>query len=191
MQLMRSVGGRLALVGVVALLAGGCVPLQFLPGGNGAGSGSCLTGTWNLDTENITGAISTALPGLTVTTSGPGVTLTLTDTSWALHADQTLNGSLTTKWGSASGSIHVTADASGTYTSTTSTITFTLASLSGSAAYDITVFGFHATGTLSLPTSGLQKLYGLTGSPSYTCGSTGLALTFPSFSMHALHAAHH
>ena len=183
---MRSVGGRLALVAIAAVLAGGCLP-QFLPGGGGAGSGSCLPGTWNLDTEQITGALNTALPGLSITTSGPGVTLTFTASTWTLHADQTLTGSITTQWGSAGGTVHVVGDASGTYTTTSSAITFTLGQLSGSADYDITVFGFHATGSLSLPTSGLQQLYGLSGTANDTCSTSGLSLAFPSFHMHAKH----
>ena len=182
----RKLGSSITLVIAVALLAAGCQPLTFLPGGGGAGSGSCLPGTWNLDSEQI-GTLATALPGLTITASGPGVTLTLTDTTWALHADQTLTGSLTTQFGTVSGTVHVTGDATGTYTSTSSSIAFTLASLSGSATYDVTIFGSHVTGTLSLPTSGLQKLYGLTGTASYTCSTSGLALTFPSFSMHVHH----
>lgn len=183
---MRSVGGRLALLGAAALLAGGCIP-QFVPGGNGAGTGTCLPGIWNLDSEQITGGLSSAIPGLTITASGPGVSLTFTDTTWALHADQTLSASFTSHWGSANGTVHVVGDASGTYTSTSSAITFTLGSLSGSADYDVSVFGFHATGTLSLPTSGLQKLYGLSGTANDTCSSTGLSLDFPSFQMHAKH----
>ncbi len=186
MARVRRLRSSITLVVAVALLAAGCQPLLWHPGGGGAGSGSCLPGTWNLDTEQI-GALTTALPGLTLTTSGPGVTLTFTDTTWAVHADQTLTGSLTTRWGTAGGTVHVTGDASGTYTSTATNITFTLASLSGSADYDITAFGFTATGTLSLPTSGLEKLYGLTGTAADTCNANGLTLTFPSFSMHAKH----
>jgi hypothetical protein len=184
---MRSVGGRLALVGVAALIAGGCVPLNFVPGPGGTGGGSCLSGTWNLDSEQIIGNLPTSIPGLTITTSGPGVTLNFTGSGWTLHAEQTLKASFTSKFGNASGTLHVVGDASGTYTSTGSTITFTLASLSGSADYSFTVFGFTATGSLSLPSSGVQKLYGLTGTANDTCSSTGLSLQFPSFNMHAKH----
>jgi len=186
MTRIRKLGSGITLVVAVVFLAAGCQPLTFLPGGGGAGTGSCLGGTWNLDTEHI-GALSTAFPGLTITAAGPGVILSLTGTTWALHADQTLTGSLTTKLGTASGTVHVTGDASGTYVSTASSISFTLASVSGSAAYDITVFGVHKTGTLSLPTSGLQKLYGLKGVAAESCSASGLVLTFPSFSMHARH----
>jgi hypothetical protein len=104
-----------------------------------------------------------------------------------LHADQTLTGSLMTPAGTASGTVHVTGDASGTYTATLPSVSFKMTSISGSAAYDVTAFGNHYTGTLSLPSSGLQKLYGFTGSATATCGATGLVLGFPSFSMHAHH----
>jgi len=174
------------LLGAAALLAGGCIP-QFVPGSNGAGTGNCLPGTWNLDTEQISGGLSSAIPGLTITASGPGVSLKFDDTTWTLHADQTLSASFSSQWGSANGTVHVVGDASGTYTATSSAITFTLGSVSGSADYDVTVFGFHATGTLSLPTSGLQQLYGLSGTANDTCSSTGLSLDFPSFRMHATH----
>jgi hypothetical protein len=183
---VRRLGISALLVVAVTFLVTGCQPLVLLPGGGGAGTGSCLPGTWNLDTEHID-ALATALPGLTITSSGPGVTLTFTDTTWTLHADQTLTGSLVTQYGTASGTVHVIGDAIGTYTSTASTITFTLAGITGSAAYDLTIFGSHVTGTLSLPTSGLQKLYGLSGTATDTCSSSGLTLTFPSFSMHSHH----
>jgi len=183
---IRSVGGRLALVGVAALIAGGCVPLNFLPG-PGTGGGRCLPGTWNLDSEQIAGGLPTSIPGLTIATSGPGVTLEFTATDWTLHADQTLDASFESQFGDASGTLHVVGDAGGTYTSTGSTITFTLASISGTADYDFTVFGFHVTGSLALPSSGLQKLYGLTGTANDTCSSGGLSLQFPSFDMHAKH----
>jgi hypothetical protein len=186
MARVRKLGISIAAVVAIALLAAGCQPFNFTPGGGSAGSGSCLPGTWNLDTETF-GALTTALPGLSITAAGPGLTLSMTATTWAVHADQTLTGSLSTKVGTASGSVHVTGDASGTYTSTASTVAFTLSSLSGSAAYDVTAFGVHLTGTLSLPTSGLQKLYGLTGSADVSCSASALSLTFPSFSMHAHH----
>lgn len=174
------------MVVAVALLAAGCQPLNFIPGGGGAGTGSCVPGTWQLDAEHI-GALTTALPGLSITAAGPGLTLTFTDTTWSVHADQTLTGALTTSFGTASGSVHVTGDASGTYTSTAPTVAFKVSSLSGSVAYDVTAFDTHLTGTLSLPTSGLEKLYGLTGSAVVACGANGLTLTFPSFSMHSHH----
>ena len=186
MARIRKLGISITMVAAVALLAAGCQPLSFTPGGGGAGTGPCLPGTWNLDSMRI-GALATALPGLSITAAGPGLTLTLTDTTWSVHVDQTLTGSLATPGGTASGTVHVTGDASGTYTATLPTVTFKVSSLSGSAAYDVTAFGNHYTGTLSLPTSGLQKLYGFTGSATASCSAGGLVLGFPSFSMHAHH----
>ena len=186
MARIRKLGISITMIAAVALLATGCQPFSFTPGGGGAGTGPCLPGTWNLDSMNI-GALSTALPGLSITAAGPGLTLTLTDTTWSVHADQTLTGSLTTPAGTASGTVHVTGDASGTYTATLPSVSFKVTSVTGSAAYDVTVFGNHYTGTLSLPTSGLQKLYAYTGSATALCGASGLSLGFPSFSMHARH----
>ncbi len=178
--------GRVALIALVALALSGCTPILFTGGGGGGATGAaCLPGTWTLDSETITAPISALIPGLQITTAGPGVTVTFDGTHWALHADQTLNGTLTTPLGSASGTAHVTADANGTYTATDSAITFTLAGVTGSVAYSVTFAGQTYSGTLSLPTSGLQQLYGLTGTANYTCGSSGLSLQFSGFSMHA------
>ena len=103
------------------------------------------------------------------------------DNTWTLHADQTLTAAYDTA--TATGACdgrrerHVN-------TSTQQTIVFTLASLSGSATYGVTVFGSHFTGTMTLPASGLSNLYGLSQTAKYTCGSGELSLSFPSFTMH-------
>jgi hypothetical protein len=187
MMQVRKAGTRIAMLAVIALLAAGCTPTLFPPAGADGETATCPTGVWKIDTETITGQLSTVIPGLTVTGSGPGVTLTLTDGTWALHADQTLNASLTTSFGNASGTVHVTGDANGALTTTPSNLTFTLASLSGSASYDATILGLHVNGSTSLPGSGLEQLYGLTGTAGYSCASGGLSLTFASYSMHAHH----
>jgi len=172
-------GARFALVGILVMTVAGCrwIPV---PGGGGTPT-SCPTGSWTIASESITKPLPAIIPGLTITASGPGVTLSLNDdNTWTLHADQTLTATL----GSANATVHVTADANGTYASTQQTIAFTLASLSGSATYDITAFGSHFTGTVTLPASGLSKLYGLSQTAKYTCGSDELSLSFPSFTMH-------
>jgi hypothetical protein len=185
--LVRRSGARLAALVAAATLVAACNPIHFTPGGGGAGTGACLPGTWNLDAETIFAPLPTQLGSISITSSGNGVTLTLTDTTWSLHADQTLSGSVTSQFGTASGSVHVAGDASGTYTSTASTATFTVTSISGTADYNVTAFGHNFTGSLSLPTSGLQKLYGLSGTANYTCNTSGLSLTFTSFTVHSHH----
>ncbi|HWS44997.1 MAG TPA: hypothetical protein VN636_03980 [Acidimicrobiia bacterium] len=186
-RLVRT-GAWVAAAAVVAVLAAGCKPIAFTSSGGGAATGSCLTGTWKLDTQNLSSGLATAVPGLTVTASGPGVTLTLSDTAWTLHADQTLAASISTSWGDAHGTIHVTGDAHGSYSSgSASAITFTLAGLTGTADYTISALGHDFSGSLSLPASGLEKLYGLSGTATQACGASGLTLTFPTFSMHAHH----
>jgi len=187
MTKVRRAGIRIALLAVVALLAAGCTPALFPPARADGGTATCPTGVWKVDTETITSQLSTVIPGLTVTGSGSGVTLTLTDSTWTLHADQTLNAALTTSFANASGTVHVTGDANGALTTTPSKLTFTLASLSGSASYDATILGLHVSGSMSLPNSGLDQLYGLTGTAGYSCASGGLSLTFASYSMHAHH----
>jgi hypothetical protein len=49
--------------------------------------------------------------------------------------------------------------------------------VSGTATYDVQGVGQHFSGTLSLPTSGLQKLVGLSGTAPFTCSASGLTFT--------------
>ena len=182
---IRRVGALAVLLALVSVLSA-CNPIRFTPSG-GAGTGDCLSGTWKLDAESIPVPISTPLGDISITSTGTGVTLTLTGTTWSLHADQTLNGSVSSSFGTASGSVHVVGDASGSYTTSASTTVFTVTSVSGTAAYDVNVMGQNFTGSLSLSTSGLQKLYGLTGNAVSSCDTNGLSLSFKSFSMHAHH----
>jgi hypothetical protein len=176
-----------AFVTVVAVSAGtaGCTIL-FNPGPGTGGGGSCLEGTWTLD-RLAASPITTPFGTVTLSPASNGVTLTFTGTTWTLAIDQTIAVSVSTPWGSATGTIEVDGQASGTYTSTASTITFTLGSISGTVAYDITVGGRHFTGTLSLPVSGLQKLYGMSGTASYTCTASGLSISLKGMSLHAHH----
>ena len=176
----RKAGARVALVAILVMTVAGCrwIPV---PGGGGGTPTSCPTGSWTIASESITKSLPAIIPGLTITTAGPGVTLALNDdNTWTLNADQTLTATM----GSATATVHVTADANGTYTSTQQTIAFTLGSLSGSATYDITAFGSNFSGTVTLPASGLSKLYGLSQTANYSCSSDGLDLSFPSFAMH-------
>ena len=180
MHRLWGVGSRVALLAVAVTMVAGCDPWIHLPG-SGGDSATCPVGSWTITSETITKPLSGLVPGLEITSSGPGVTLGLdSDHTWKLHADQTLTASL----GSASGTVHVTGDASGTYTSTATAATFTLASVTGSATYTISAFGAHFSGTASLPSSGLSHLYGLSGTANYTCNSGDLSLGFPSFKMH-------
>src|SRR4051812_19071956 len=167
------IAARLGLVVLVAGVLAGCNPILLPPGGGGPPE-TCPAGSWIVDTMSAPAPISTPFGTLTITKTGPGVSLTLTDTGWALHADQRIDGTLKSPFGDASGFVHVVADATGTSTTTASTITFSLGSVSGTADYDVTIFGHHVTGTTSLPTSGLQKLYGLSATANYSCDSSGL-----------------
>ena len=66
--------------------------------------------------------------------------------------------------------------ANGTYTVNGSTITFTLGAVSGTATYDVQAAGHDFSGTVSLPSSGVQKLVGLSGTAPFSCSPS--ALTF-------------
>ena len=186
MSRLGTVGVRVALVSAVAFTVAGCEPWIHLPSGGGGGSSaaSCPAGNWAITSETSTKPLTTLIPGLTITTTGPGVTLNMNnDNTWTLHADQTLTASLDT----ASATLHVTADANGTYTTTGTTSTFTVAAMTGSVGYDISAFGSEFTGTVTLPSSGLSTLYGLSGPAKYSCSSSRLSLGFHSFKMHGRH----
>lgn len=70
------------------------------------------------------------------------------------------------------------------YTSTATTTTFTVAAIFGQVTYDITALGSEFAGTVTLPSSGLSDLYGLSGPANYARSSTSLSLRFHSFRMH-------
>jgi hypothetical protein len=182
---MQRLAARLTLLFVAVLIAGGC-NLTLLPGGGGAGTGACLPGTWNVQSEMIKSPITTPFGSLAITTSGPGTTLTFTDTTWALSTNLTLNATLTTPSGTFTGMVTLTGNANGTYTTNGMTITFTLASASGSATYNVqTPSGQTFSGTFSLPSSGLQGLVGLSGAATFGCAPTALTLVAPIVTMGA------
>ena len=175
------------MVAPVVLMAAGCGPWLRLPGsGSGAGgrAATCPAGDWTITSETLTEPLSTLIPGLTINASGPGVVLHLnSDNTWTLTADQTLTAS----FDGGSGTVHVAGAANGTYTSTPTTTSFTVAGISGQVTYDVTAFGSEFTGTVALPSSGLDELYGLSGPANYACSSASLSLRFHSFRMHARH----
>jgi hypothetical protein len=171
---MQRLAARIALVVVAVVVAAGC-NLNFLPNGGGAGTGTCLPGAWTYQSVSLQSPLTTPFGSLSITQSGPGTSLTFTDTTWALTTDTTFTGSLTSPVGTFSGFVTVTGSASGTYTVNGSAITFTLGALSGTATYDIQGAGQHVSGTLSLPSSGVQKLVGLSGTASFSCSSSALS----------------
>ena len=122
---------------------------------------------------------------VTVQLNGNGVAISINaDGTWILTADQsgTFNGTLSGIPVSGSGTIK--ANASGSYTKTATTITFTVTSLSGSLSLSGTLGGtpFNSF-TISLPNRNsdddqmeLEDAYGLVGAASYTCADSTLAL---------------
>jgi hypothetical protein len=168
------------LLAVAVLVAGGC-NLTMLPIGGGAGTGACLPGTWATQSETIQSPITTPFGSLAITTSGPGTTLTFgTDGTWTLSTNRELDATLTTPSGTFTGKITLNGSANGTFTNNGSTITFTLGSAMGTATFDVqTPSGMTFSGSFSLPSSGLQKLVGLSGTASFGCSATALTFTLP------------
>jgi hypothetical protein len=173
---MQRLTARFVLVVVAVVAAAGC-NLNLLPSGGTAGTGACLPGTWTYETVQLQNPMTTPLGSLSIEHSGPGTTLTFTDTTWTVMTDTTYTATLKTPMGDFTGRITINGSANGTYTVADSNITFTLAALSGTATYDIQGAGHDFTGTLSLPSSGVQKLVGLSGAAPYSCSSSALSFT--------------
>jgi hypothetical protein len=181
---MQRLAARVVLVVVAVVAAAGC-NLNFLPTGGGAGTGACLPGTWTYQTVQLQSPISTPVGSLSITSSGPGTTLTFTDTTWALTTNTTFTGSLTSPIGTFNGTVTLTGSADGTYARSGSDITFTLGAVSGSATYDVQSGAQHFSGSLSLPSSGMQKLVGLSGTAPFSCGPSALTFTLNPFKVSA------
>jgi hypothetical protein len=172
---MQRLAARVVLVVVAVVAAAGC-NLNFLPAGGGAGTGACLPGSWTYQFVQLQSPITTPFGSLSITQSGPGTSLTFTDTTWALTTDTTFTGSLASPIGTFNGTVTINGNANGTYTVNGSAITFTLGAVSGTATYDVQGAGQHFSGTFSLPSSGVEKLVGLSGTAPFTCSPS--ALTF-------------
>jgi hypothetical protein len=181
---MQRLAARVVLVVVAVVAAAGC-NLNFLPTGGGAGTGACLPGTWTYQAVQIQNPISTPFGSLTVTRSGPGTTLTFTDTTWALTTDTTYTGTLTSPVGTFTGNVTLSGSASGTYSVNGTSVTFTLAAVSATATYDVQGAGQHFSGSFSVPSTGLEKLVGLSGIAPFSCSATGLTFTLKPVTVHA------
>jgi hypothetical protein len=181
---MQRYGARVVLVVTAMVVAAGC-NLNFLPTGGGAGTGPCLPGTWTYQTMQLQSPLSTPFGSLSLTQSGPGTTLTFGASTWSLTTNTTITGTLTSPIGTFDGTVTLNGSANGTYAVAGSNITFTLAGLSGTATYDVQGAGQHLSGTLSLPSSGLQKLVGLSGTAPFACSATGLTFTLKPLTVHA------
>ena len=173
---MQRLGARVVLVVVAVVAAAGC-NLNFLPAGGSAGTGACRPGTWTYQMVQLENPISTPFGSLSITRSGPGTTLTFTDTTWSLTTDTTFTGTLTSPIGTFDGTVTLNGSANGTYAVNGSDVTFTLTAVSGTATYDVQAGGQDLAGTLSLPASGVQKLVGLSGTAPFSCSSTALTFT--------------
>jgi hypothetical protein len=168
-----------ACMGAFAVIGSACmVTVPPLSGGTG---NACPAGTWNLTGETIGNSLQTVLGSATVTGSGSGVTLTLAPTNaWNLTANQNLTISGT---GFSVNAMVKNATASGTYTTSGSNITFTLQNLSGTVTVSGMVGGQSFSQTFTLGQSDdIQKLYGLTGTASFTCNGS-LTLSTPAAQM--------
>ena len=172
--------GRFAVVLLLLGLIGvGCQPLQLI--NTGSTGSTCPVGTYTLSTLQIPNPVQTPWGPYSVTLQpGGSVTLTNTATTWDLKGNETLAVSGQSPFGPISGTAAVTFEASGTYTTTSSTqATFTLSALSGSLSVSGMVNG-HAIPTLALQlpsSSQLDQLFALKGTATYACGSPPLTVT--------------
>jgi hypothetical protein len=173
----------MAAIAIGTVLAAGCLPPTFT-GPPSGGSGSCLVGTFDLDTTQVLTSLNSTFGKIQVSPlPGGNATLTNTDTTWHFEGNQSLSVTGNTKFGSITGTADVSFDASGTYEAESAAeITLTLGAVAGSVHFAGTVFGQTVDFTLNLPSSGLDKLYGLTGTAQYTCSQGAVTtLTFTSF----------
>jgi hypothetical protein len=174
------------LVLLISVLTSGCVPILLHP--TPGSSNSCPQGSWTLDSESVATQLSTFLGNATITPSGAGVQLVVDNgNGWTLTADQTVHVVVASPPIDATATVKGTV--TGTYTVSGSTLNFTVTNVTGTAQYSGSVFGHAVSGSVSLPSLGnAAKLWALSGSASFTCGSSGdLALTFPAFGMHLHH----
>jgi hypothetical protein len=185
---MQRLVARLALVVLAVVATAGCnivlTPVTPPVGGSGP---TCLPGTWAFQSEQIQSPINTPFGALNIATSGTGTTLTFTDTTWTLDTDTVLDASITTQLGTFSGHVEIKGDATGTYTADGTNITFTLGNVMGTVTYDVNVLGHDFSGTLTLPSSGMQNLVGLSGTAPYSCSSSGLTFTLKPMKVEATH----
>lgn len=102
--------------------------------------------------------------------------------SWTFAGSQTFDVAGTTQYGPLAGTASVTVDARGSWTKASSTtLSFTLGSVTGSGGFTGTVGGCPLSRTLSLKDVGLDRVYGFSGSATYACGAApDLTLTFTS-----------
>jgi hypothetical protein len=187
---MQRLVAKIALVALAVVATAGCQLTLFpTPGPGGGGNPpNCLVGSWTFQTELIQSPITTPFGTITINTSGPGTTLTFgSDGTWQLATDTTLTASIKSQFGTVGGTVEIVGNASGTFTNDATTITFTLGSVTGSATYNVNLFGQTFSGTLSLPTSGLQNLVGLSGTAAYTCSSSALNFTLKPMQVQAIH----
>jgi hypothetical protein len=173
---MQRLAARVVLVVVAVVAAAGC-NLNFLPNPGGAGTGACLPGSWTYQTVQVVSPMSTPFGSLDITQSGPGTVLTFDSTTWSVTTNTTFTAKLSTPIGDFTGNVTLNGNAKGTYAVNGSDVTFTLTALTGTATYDIQGGGQDFSGTLSLPTSGVQKLVGLSGTAQFSCSSSALNFT--------------
>lgn len=191
---MRRTAAAFALIGALFLSACQLVLVPTSPG-----TTTCPTGSWSLSSQAINSMVtrlgSTLASNLKVTLSNNGVTVLINaDKTWSVTARQT--GSFTGTLGGSpvSGTGVLDGVAKGTYTRTSTGISFTTTSLTGTTAgtpATLTVSGtlagapftnvvFNLPGTNSDDgETEMEDVVGLTGTANYSCSTTGaLTLTF-------------
>lgn len=163
-------------VATLALVASSCSLVRV---GGGGGGAPCHEGTWELSGQTIADAVGSIFGDLAITPDDDGMTLVLDgDNTFEFSGSQTLGVAGSTPYGSISGTVDVTATVAGAYTTTSTTITFTLGSISGSAQFGGTVNGSPFSGSWTLQTVGLDEIYGLSGTAAMSCSGDLLTIDF-------------
>jgi hypothetical protein len=163
---------------VFALLSSGCSVLLPRVGGGG-GTAPCHEGTWELTGQQISDAVTSIFGDLTVTPDDDGMTLELrSDSTFTFSGEQTVDVWGSTPFGTVNGTVSADAYANGTYSAGANSLTFFLQSVSGSGHFDGTVNNMPFSGSLSLAQSGLDDVYGLSGTAATSCSASQLTLGF-------------
>ena len=170
----RAVNRRHLLCGLVlgiSALATACQP-DIIP----TSPPPCYVGDFTMNTQQLVTPIQTSIGRETIwLVPGGSVTLSTTNGTWTLAADEQLVAR-----GPFTGQASLHASASGTFTATDTTLTFSIGALTGSGRVSGYERNRFVNKDLQLPGSYLDDVVGLQGQAIYVCSSDGLSLDFTS-----------
>ena len=154
-----------------------CLPVT-VPGGGGGPA--CPQGTYHVTDQVLDPLVSPIGPLNVDALPGGTLTLAINASTWTLGGSQALAVSGNSPWGPIEGTATVTLDASGSWSTVSSTsLSFSLSSISGSVSFSGTAGGNPVNQTFTLNDVDLDERYGLSGTADYACGSApDLTLAF-------------